>query len=139
LETEIESPRPNRGAPIAAKHYLQVTDADFELAANGGGGAKSGAPRSGKGKIGGTSDQKRRANPLVFSRRDDRVPEKVRPTGEERPQICSGNSTVSDTGGAQSGAHSHTLDLNAIFALLPDDARQAIQAIIEDVLSNSSG
>lgn len=32
---------------IAAKHYLQVTDADFKSAASGSGGAQSGAQRSG--------------------------------------------------------------------------------------------
>ncbi len=130
--------------PVAGRHYLTVTDADFARAT---GGAKSGAPAAQKEAQQASAARcgERQSSPQALGGCEpvplDAVPNSLlhkdlatRP-GFEPPSFSSGNRTVSARGGAESGAPAPETapagpDLAAIWPTLPEEVRAAITAAI---------
>ena len=124
--------------PIAAKHYLQVTDEHFSRAVHLRMSQPAVLPRT-DSQVTLATDQKTPVLQGNASGRDHLPDGQVPPAGIEQKPFPSGRVQVSETAGAKSGAVDRenapiTPDLAIVidaWHTLPPDTRTAILAIVE--------
>ena len=85
--------------PVAAKHYLQVTDVHFQQAAQNPAQYLQAERRTTQHESGQTPGIASGCEKVLSA-----ASSKVGPEGFERPPILSGNTAISANGGAESGA-----------------------------------